>query len=312
MVSEPFFLDLSQTVLVTHQNCLDGSGCAVLFVRAGGRVENVRYCPAGALDRMLAKPGSADLFDGARPLLVTDLGVSRDNADILEKAGHVRLLDHHRTSLGLSERHWCTLDMDRCATEMLADELGLRAVPTLAETATFVGQVGAFDMFRTGSDDFVFGEALAMYHQFVGQEEFVAEYSTKRCLTGLIREKTELLRTLARRRVRNVDKILSTLRIREGEVMTMHSPPVWTSLAIGYVFGDEDISFALHRVLDAHPDVDVAAGISVGAGTVSLRSRDGRPDVSEIARVHGGGGHAAAAGHRLPSGLIEELISEVH
>lgn len=57
-----------------------------------------------------------------------------------------------------------------------------------------------------------------------------------------------------------------------------------------------------HEMLKAHPDAPFAAVVvdSYGQRTYSLRSEDGRQDVSEVARTFGGGGHRNAAGFRVP------------
>lgn len=60
------------------------------------------------------------------------------------------------------------------------------------------------------------------------------------------------------------------------------------------------VSDVCHQLLDLHPAAPFAAACVVAHGgtTWSLRSRDDRQDVSEIAKAHGGGGHRNAAGFR--------------
>ncbi len=57
-----------------------------------------------------------------------------------------------------------------------------------------------------------------------------------------------------------------------------------------------------HALLNAHPQAPFAAVVvdAYGARTFSLRSEDSRQDVSEVARMFGGGGHRNAAGFRVP------------
>ncbi|OYX62723.1 MAG: hypothetical protein B7Y88_13805 [Sphingomonadales bacterium 32-64-17] len=57
-----------------------------------------------------------------------------------------------------------------------------------------------------------------------------------------------------------------------------------------------------HRLLDDWPNTEFAAAIVRTDQTISysLRSRDDRVDVSEIARKFGGGGHRNAAGFKVP------------
>lgn len=61
------------------------------------------------------------------------------------------------------------------------------------------------------------------------------------------------------------------------------------------------VSETAHALLMRNPDAPFAACVvrSYDGVTYSLRSEDGRMDVSEIARGRGGGGHRNAAGFRL-------------
>jgi nanoRNase/pAp phosphatase (c-di-AMP/oligoRNAs hydrolase) len=81
-------------------------------------------------------------------------------------------------------------------------------------------------------------------------------------------------------------------------------------VVVGYLISDEvNNSELLNNYLVANPDVSVACQISFGLQKVSYRSR-GDFDVARLAKAHGGGGHTAAAGNPLPTGLIERVISE--
>lgn len=57
-----------------------------------------------------------------------------------------------------------------------------------------------------------------------------------------------------------------------------------------------------HELLRQRPEAPFAAVVvdAYGSRTWSLRSEDGRQDVSEVARQFGGGGHRNAAGFRVP------------
>jgi len=58
-----------------------------------------------------------------------------------------------------------------------------------------------------------------------------------------------------------------------------------------------------HDLLQVHRDAPFAAVVvdAYGARTYSLRSEDSRQDVSEVARIFGGGGHRNAAGFGVPA-----------
>lgn len=72
------------------------------------------------------------------------------------------------------------------------------------------------------------------------------------------------------------------------------------------------VSAVGHYLLDAHPAAPFAAMSVTGEEAVgwSLRSHDGRMDVSEVAKRQGGGGHRNAAGFRVEVRRvqIEEMV----
>lgn len=75
----------------------------------------------------------------------------------------------------------------------------------------------------------------------------------------------------------------------------------WDGVAVAhapYAFASD----LAHELLKAHPNAPFAAVVvdAYGGRTYSLRSDDGRQDVSEVARTFGGGGHRNAAGFRVP------------
>lgn len=58
-----------------------------------------------------------------------------------------------------------------------------------------------------------------------------------------------------------------------------------------------------HELLKQYPDAPFAGVVvdAYGGRTYSLRSEDSRQDVSEVAKMFGGGGHRNAAGFRVPA-----------
>lgn len=89
-------------------------------------------------------------------------------------------------------------------------------------------------------------------------------------------------------------EMLPTATLREiGKwkgVPTAHAP---------YAFASD----LAHELLKTHPSAPFAAVVvdAYGGRTYSLRSEDGRQDVSEVAKQFGGGGHRNAAGFRVPA-----------
>lgn len=114
--------DISDAVLVTHRTCLDGAGCAIVFLRAGGRRENIRFVPAGMLENFVKKD---PVFAGDEFIIFADIGLNVPKyATRIDKRGNCVLLDHHKTSAHLADRPWAGVDMDACGTELLRRYLG--------------------------------------------------------------------------------------------------------------------------------------------------------------------------------------------
>lgn len=123
-------------------------------------------------------------------------------------------------------------------------------------------------------------------------------------LADLCRRAPEILigegRAIERRHNRDVAELVKALRrrivIAGVEVWAANIPFTHTSDA-GHLMCDEGTPFA-------------ACYWDTAEGRVfSLRSRDGGSDVTEIAKLFGGGGHRNAAGLRLDHGVSPEVVA---
>ena len=291
--------DLSNTVLVTHKDCLDGAGCAIAFMHAGGSYENVRFVRAGTANRFVDHDESISKDSG---LIFADVYVDDEHADALEKRGNVEVMDHHATAQHLSRRRWCTIDMARCGTELLAEKLDVYNIGDLAKIVSDY-DLGVFSDPR--SDD------MTMLMNFLGQEEFV-----RRMVAGLSARTNGDFWTEWERRVidvlrHNRDRIVDhAVAIMEFKEMATPGGP---SVRIGYIVSSNpNVSYMLARALDEDKAIDVAAKVDIDRSIVSLRSRPGGPDVSAIAKMWGGGGHKNAAGYRLSPYFLSEIVDLVH
>lgn len=77
----------------------------------------------------------------------------------------------------------------------------------------------------------------------------------------------------------------------------------YDGVAVTYACPYDFVSDTCHTLLAMYPDAPFAVAVIQNQEgiTYSLRSTDDRVDVSEIAKVNGGGGHRNAAGFRLTS-----------
>ncbi len=288
---------LRDSVLVTHKSCLDGSGCAIMFLRSGGK--DVKFVAAGMLERFVKDD---PLFQSDKFLIFADIGFNSSKySDVLDKRGNCVLIDHHKTSLHMDGRYWANIDMDACGTELLRRYLKM----DFATDKFFANVIDDHDRWIGNIPE---GHDLAMLMSFLGQQEFIERFR-ERCTSNFERmfdsEDLRLVAILKRRRDEFIDEAMKHVRTRDVIICNR-------AFRIGYVITDDsNTSMLLMELLKRRSDVQVAAQIMMGHEKVSLRSR-GDFDVSELAQRFGGGGHAAASGHLITKSLIDDLIGEIH
>ena len=297
----PRFDRIEDAVLVTHRSCMDGAGSALLFIRAGGKRENIRYVSAGMLERFVK---TDKVFNSGAFLIFCDIGFNApEYAARLDRRGNCVLLDHHKTSLHMQGRPWADIRMDACGTELLRQYLGLDDLGS----SYLAGVIDSHDRWLTTDVHFPLSTDLACFVSFVGQKDFVNRFADGRpLLPGLFTPfERDMTNVVIRRRDEQIANTMKHVRVRDVDLSGR-------SFKIGYVVSDDpNTSLLLNRLLETYPDVQAACQVMVGHAKVSLRSR-GDFDVSTIAQLFGGGGHAAASGHLIDDALIDELISEVH
>lgn len=303
-------MDLSLHHLFTHAGCMDGSACAILFKHAGGKKENIHYVPAGRVDSFLADQWDKR-YDLA-PLLFVDIApTDPESVDYLSHRNDVVVIDHHKSSEWLSGKHGFLIDVENsaCGCELFRRWL-VRHHMDRFETAPFKRFTGIVDDHDRWVRKVPFAMELPKFLSFVGQKDFVERFGDVEYRFGEAKEsywtpfEADLMRLVSRRQETAFRATLNKVQVRTIR---------WkgADVRVGYVISDEvNNSEMLNMYLSEHPEIDVACQISFGLQKVSFRSN--RIDLSEFTRQFGGGGHAAAAGHPLPDGLITQIIDRMH
>lgn len=294
-------MDISRTLLVTHRGCMDGSGCAIMFLRAGGDISSMRYIAAGGADRWLREQRNLDLL-GDRSILMVDVAPSSPDAvEAIERRGNFTLLDHHRSADVLSGRPWATVDEAACGTELLRRHLGLDDDDSrcLAET------IDDFDRWQNRLD---FSEDLADLHVFLGQRQFIERFVWPRAAGGefITDEEDKLVRMIRRRKSEEMAMALAAAVRSPFQICGASD-----ASAVVLVTDCPYTSHLLDQALRAHPEAQLAVQVAAGRRSVSLRSRPGGVDVSTVARRRGGGGHPTAAGFPIAKETIAGLVEEI-
>ena len=280
-------------ICVYHGGCDDGFGAAwAVHQRWGDAVE---YVPAG-----YGRPLDCDV-SGKRVLMV-DFSLKRDAMQRLGgEAASVVVLDHHKTAEAELEP-WSVKGL---ALAEATRFLGLN----LAEIGDRI--VASFDMAKSGAR-----MTWEFCHPGIPIPSLIAHVEDRdlwRFALPGTRTVSAALRThphefavwtaLAANVGDLVTEGRAILRGHEKNVAAFIANRYWTEVAghrapvvnVPYHYASD----CADAILKAEPDAPFAAAWfrrGDGMRQWSLRSTDGRMDVSEIARAKGGGGHRNAAG----------------
>lgn len=296
---------------------MDGSACAILFLNAGGKRENIRFVAAGMLERFIKKD---ELMGKDDFIIFADVGINDAKYfDLLSGRGNFVFIDHHQTSLAAKDKDAAFVDMDGCGAELLRRYLAKHVDPKF-DRFTFRSFTTVIDDQDRWLNRHPASQELSMFVAMAGQQDFIERFLdvTERFsvpsyeemhlkTSGFFKDfEKEFLKVMIRRRDENIETALKKVVVKD-----MDFPGVGP-VKVGYlVSGDPNISLILHIMLDKHPEIQLACQISVDRMSVSLRSR-GDFDTTRISTLFGGGGHKAASGHRLEKELVQIIIDEVH
>lgn len=297
-------------LLYTH-NDLDGVGCGIVAKCAfGGKVE-IRYNSVDGLnlqvERFLEKSRRKNF------LFITDLSVNEANEhgldEFVKSGGKVKLIDHHKTALHFNKYPWGSVQVEyengklASATSLFYEYLiqnGLLA-PTkgLDEFVELVRQYDTWEWEKHGSQQ---AKRLNDLFYMVSLEEF-EEKMTERLQKNepfsfdefeekILDLEEEKIERYVRRKKR---EIIQTI-IHDHYVGVVHAESYHSEL--GNELGKEN------------PHLDYIAIMNMGGKKISLRTIHDHIDVSEIAGLYGGGGHAKASGCSMTKESYQSFVAE--
>jgi oligoribonuclease NrnB/cAMP/cGMP phosphodiesterase (DHH superfamily) len=293
-------MDVSNTALVTHQGCMDGSTCALLFLAAGGRRENIHFCSPNHRD---VDEKVKDLLENwSGPILLADISISQGLAAKVNRAD-ICLLDHHLSALPLTKYRWCEIEEEnlRCGSMMLYHYL-----ESFAETRPLIK--GLWDLVEAVDDHdrwvrtLPHSDELAMLHEILSQEFFIDRFMRNQSVTFSSNERYCLdLEKLKR------DKYIAS---KKKNVVVVEKEFKGNPVRFGFVHAGTYQSLLGNQICE-DPQLNVDVAVLVGT-SISLRARKGSPvDLSVVAKLNGGGGHLLAAGCSLDRMLGKNLVDFV-
>lgn len=299
-------VDYGAANLITHKGCMDGSGCAILYKVLGG--QNVYYVNPGhdATDRVVKDL----LVDQNKQVLAVDISISAKLAKELFTKNVTLpflMLDHHKTALPLLDLnipciHVC--NNTACGCRMLyetvmEDGQNKEKLLPYKDLIEFIDDHDRWIKHYRESDD------LALFHNVFGQKKFVERFvknpspvfsSEEKFLIALEKEKME-------------EEITDKKKAVQANIYNRKIKG--KDYRIGFLYGVRFAS-STGAALYSDPELNLDAVIMVGGNTISMRAaKMSEIDLSEIAALNGGGGHAKASGFPLSFLLGTELIEFV-
>jgi len=299
--------NIKKTLLVTHKDCPDGCGCAVIFRAAGGLKENIKFVPAGRGVETFFKKNS-DFINSFDKILLADVAPNEKTAEKIEKEfSHVYCIDHHKSANFLYGRDWCNIDMERCGTYLLFDYLFGKfdpAEPVIGEAPLMKASLHTFAILTNDRDMWLKqhrkSNEMSLMMDFLGLERYVERAMEDFFMKPWKDHEHELLEILAEKKDKYIESRIKDTRLSERD-----------GIKYGTVLISNHQSDVLNRIIEVY-DVDCAIGIKLdGTGMVSVRSKD-TFDAAEFCAKYSGGGHARSAGHPIDNKTIEEILEVIH
>lgn len=295
--------------LLTHDD-LDGISCGILGKYYLGDCIDVEYCSNNNVNQAFEMALNGEYEE----IWITDLSISKENADRVNWNSNVMLLDHHKSALWLNEYRFAIvkvrneLGQATCGTEMFYLNLlnkykTSRIYPNSKLLPIFVELVRRYDTYEwlqlEDKEAKHLNDLLGIY----GRDKFIEV-----TLAKLRNPKMELFTSFEKR----------LLEIRQNEIQRTIDYKANTMVRtkfegynVGVVFADKFTSEIGNALCNRNKDLDFVMMISYS--DIGLRGKD-KVDLSELAKKYGGGGHFNAAGFPINGkeniNMILESINE--
>jgi uncharacterized protein len=296
--------------LLSH-NDLDGVGCGILAKLAFGEKVKVRYNSVSGLDREVEwflENDDKDTF-----LFITDLSVSKENEKKLEEyyqaEGQVQLIDHHKTALHFNDYNWghVVVEDDQgkltSATSLLYEYLvGHQLIEHSEGTAEFVELVRQYDTWEWEKNENHQAQRLNALFFLVSIEEF-EEKMISRLKTSDHFYFDEFEMKILDMEENKIDRYI---RRKRRELVQSQAG----GHLAGIVYAESYHSELGNELGKEYPHLDYIAILNIGAKRVGFRTIHDHIDVSEVAGLFGGGGHAKASGCSLTDEAYKLFVVE--
>lgn len=287
---------------------LDGAGAIVVAKQLYPNIDYSYLKNRDDLNKILKE---AILSDKYSTIIMTDCSPESDELialinDFVNKGNDFILLDHHKSALELNKYPWSRVKVEtngfkHSGTELIYSyfkELGAD-VSNLSE---FVELVRCYDTWDWFDKEVYTAEKLNKLYWFLGLEEFMEDIANK------INTKSPLFNM-------NDAIILKVIEKLDNEYINerkkMFKVINYEGQKVAVLFTDRCISQLGNIICRENDGIDFCCLIDLNRNKCSMRSLEGKTDVSLIAKKRNGGGHAQASGFTIDSKLREELLKNL-
>ncbi|PSR31990.1 MAG: phosphoesterase [Sulfobacillus benefaciens] len=266
-------------ILITHQHCLDGATAAVVGISCG---LTPIFCEpdrvVSTLESLLPEPG---------PVYLADVSIPSQHWERLRKSV-TYLLDHHQSALPLQGDIKTTIDLRRCGSHLMYDyALGQGWLQPTPQWHRLIHAVERYDLWQPDHGE---GQNLNRLFYAKGfpwfQQRFVWGW------TPYVPSEGEELAVLIREEQEFVNH-----HLQRAELLYAGS----YRIAGVFLEAEGPVNEVAHALLSQ--DVDLVLFLKPD-GRVSARSSPKIDAARFMERQFAGGGHARAAGGRLPSDVV--------
>jgi oligoribonuclease NrnB/cAMP/cGMP phosphodiesterase (DHH superfamily) len=292
-------MNFSNTKLVTHKNCWDGSASAILFMAVGGRRENILFSNP---DHESVDEIAKDLYYGwSDEILFVDVSVSEEMADLLRTRSNILLFDHHKSAIPLAKHKFCTIDKnnDNCGSKLLYNWLLSLGFDTIKVYKDFIDGVDDVDRWQ---HNIPYSKDVGALHGILGVNLFIDRFMKNTSVSLTNEEKFTI----------NLDNVKyeDFLQEKKNAVVVRDKKIDDVNYRIGFVYAGGAYRSRLGNDLCKDQMLNLDAIVMISNDYVSFRSV-GKVDVSRVAEIYSGGGHKSAAGCCTSNIIGKSLLNMV-
>lgn len=305
-------IDYTGYKLVTHKNCMDGAGCAILYRALGGRQEDIHFTNPGheQSDELVKEL----LIEKGHAVLIADVSISVEAAKELFSPHNLRthvceLVDHHKSAIPLDNLGLPGFEIDvqnsRCGCKMLFDFFLKASVGDNKVIRAYADLVNVIDDHDRWIKQDSRSDDIAMLYMVLGQKLFIERFIKNPQIEFTNEEKY----VISLEKYKMQEEIEEKKRTVQSAIYNRKING--KTYRFGFVYGTRFTS-STGNALYEDPSLNLDAVVLVSGNTISMRTaKSSEVDVSAIASNYGGGGHRAAAGFSIKALLGQTLVEFV-